>query len=170
MFFAAFLSITLGPVLLVLLVRGRIRPEARNPINRFLIPLYMPVIHRVLRLRKSIIALAIVALLITVPAFMRLGFEFMPPLNEGMIYYMPTTLPGISTTQATMLLQLQDRILKRFPELEWVLGKTGRAETSTDPAPFSMGETVVMLKPSGARWVSTGPIGLNLFATLATLY
>ena len=117
MFFAAFLSITLGPVLLVLLVRGRIRPEARNPVSRFLIALYMPVIHWVLRFRKSTIALAIVALILTVPAFMRLGSEFMPPLNEGMIYYMPTTLPGISATQATMLLQMQDRILKSFPEV-----------------------------------------------------
>ena len=151
MFFAAFLSITLGPVLLVLLVRGRIRPEATNPVNRFLIALYMPVIHLVLRFRKSTIALALLALLLTVPAFMRLGSEFMPPLNEGMIYYMPTTLPGISATQATMLLQMQDRILKSFPEVEWVLGKTGRAETSTDPAPFSMGETTVMLKPE-SEW------------------
>ena len=155
MFFAAFLSITLAPVLLVLLVRGRIRPEARNPVNRFLIALYMPVIHLVLRFRKSTIALAIVALILTVPAFMRLGSEFMPPLNEGMIYYMPTTLPGISATQATMLLQMQDRILKSFPEVEWVFGKTGRAETSTDPAPFSMGETTVMLKPE-SEWRKVG--------------
>ncbi|MGZ8452291.1 MAG: efflux RND transporter permease subunit, partial [Candidatus Binatia bacterium] len=151
MFFAAFLSISLAPVLLVLLVRGRIRPEARNPVNRFLIALYLPVIHLVLRFRKCTIALALLALLLTVPAFMRLGSEFMPPLNEGMIYYMPTTLPGISATQATMLLQVQDRILKSFPEVEWVLGKTGRAETSTDPAPFSMGETTVMLKPE-SEW------------------
>jgi Cu(I)/Ag(I) efflux system membrane protein CusA/SilA len=155
MFFAAFLSITLGPVLLVLLVRGRIRPEANNPVNRFLIAMYMPVIQLVLRFRKSTIALALGALILTVPAFMRLGSEFMPPLNEGMIYYMPTTLPGISTTQAAMLLQIQDRILKSFPEVEWVLGKTGRAETSTDPAPFSMGETVVMLKPE-SEWRKIG--------------
>ena len=155
MFFAAFLSITLAPVLLVLFVRGRIRPETRNPVSRFLIALYMPVIHLVLRFRKSTIALAIVALILTVPAFMRLGSEFMPPLNEGMIYYMPTTLPGISATQATMLLQMQDRILKSFPEVEWVFGKTGRAETSTDPAPFSMGETTVMLKPE-SEWRKLG--------------
>jgi Cu(I)/Ag(I) efflux system membrane protein CusA/SilA len=147
MFFAAFLSITLVPVLLVLLVRGRIRPEVRNPVNRFLIALYMPVIHLVLRFRKTTIALAGLALILTIPAFMRLGSEFMPPMNEGMIFYMPTTLPGISVTQSTRLLQMQDRILKSFPEVEWVLGKAGRAETSTDPAPFSMGETLVMLKP-----------------------
>jgi copper/silver efflux system protein len=151
MFFAAFLSITLAPVLLVLLVRGRIRPEARNPVNRFLIALYMPVIHLVLRFRKSTIVLAIIALVLTIPAFMRLGSEFMPPLNEGIIFYMPTSLPGISVTQSTRLLQMQDRILKSFPEVEWVLGKAGRAETSTDPAPFSMGETTVMLKPE-SQW------------------
>jgi copper/silver efflux system protein len=157
MFFAALLSITLAPVLLVLLVRGRVRPEARNPVNRFLIALYMPVIHWVLRFRKTTIALALLALILTIPAFMRLGSEFMPPLNEGMIFYMPTTLPGISVTQSSRLLQMQDRILKTFPEVEWVLGKAGRAETSTDPAPFSMGETTVMLKPesewrSGMTW------------------
>jgi Cu(I)/Ag(I) efflux system membrane protein CusA/SilA len=151
MFFAAFLSITLAPVLLVLLVRGRVRPEEQNPINRFLIALYMPVIHLVLRFRKSTIVLAIVALILTIPAFMGLGSEFMPPLNEGIVFYMPTSLPGISVTQSTKLLQLQDRILKSFPEVEWVLGKAGRAETSTDPAPFSMGETTVMLKPE-SQW------------------
>jgi Cu(I)/Ag(I) efflux system membrane protein CusA/SilA len=151
MFFAAFLSITLAPVLLVLLVRGRVRPEARNPVNRFLIALYMPVIHLVLRFRKSTIVLAVVGLIATIPAFMRLGSEFMPPLNEGIIFYMPTSLPGISVTQSTRLLQMQDRILKSFPEVEWVLGKAGRAETSTDPAPFSMGETTVMLKPE-SQW------------------
>jgi copper/silver efflux system protein len=151
MFFAAFLSITLAPVLMVLLIRGRIRPETRNPVNRLLIALYTPVVRAVLRFRKITIALAIVALVLTYPAFTRLGSEFMPPLNEGMIFYMPTTLPGISITQASRLLQLQDRMLKSFPEVEWVFGKAGRAETSTDPAPFSMGETTVMLKPE-SQW------------------
>ena len=151
MFFASFLSITLAPVLMLLLIRGRIRPEANNPVNRFLIAVYMPVIHSVLRFRLITIALAILALILTIPAFMRLGSEFMPPLNEGMIFYMPTTLPGISVTQSSRLLQMQDRILKTFPEVQWVLGKAGRAETSTDPAPFSMGETTVMLKPE-SQW------------------
>ena len=151
MLFASFLSITLAPVLMLLLIRGRIRPEARNPVNRFLIAVYMPVIQWVLRFRKTTIALALLALILTVPAFMRLGSEFMPPLNEGMIFYMPTTLPGISVTQSSRLLQMQDRILKSFPEVEWVLGKAGRAETSTDPAPFSMGETTIMLKPE-SEW------------------
>jgi Cu(I)/Ag(I) efflux system membrane protein CusA/SilA len=175
MFFAAFLSITLGPVLLVLLVRGRVRPEARNPVNRFLIALYMPVIHWVLRFRKTTIALALLALILTIPAFMRLGSEFMPPMNEGMIFYMPTTLPGISITQSTRLLQMQDRLLRSFPEVRWVLGKAGRAETSTDPAPFSMGETLVMLKPEHewrqlsvdrSHWPAPlRPIGNLLFGT-----
>ena len=151
MFFASFLSITLAPVLMVLLVRGRIRAEARNPINRVLIALYTPVVRGVLRFRKTTIGLAIIALILTYPAFARLGSEFMPPLNEGMIFYMPTTLPGISITQASRLLQLQDRMLKTFPEVQWVFGKSGRAETSTDPAPFSMGETTVMLKPE-TQW------------------
>jgi len=151
MFFAAFLSITLAPVLMVLLIRGRIRPESRNPVNRLLITLYTPVVRGVLRFRKTTIALAVLALILTYPAFARLGSEFMPPLNEGMIFYMPTTLPGISVTQASRLLQLQDRMLKTFPEVQWVFGKAGRAETSTDPAPFSMGETTVMLKPE-SEW------------------
>ena len=160
MFFAAFLSITLAPVLMVLLIRGRIRPETRNPVNRLLIAVYTPVVQWVLRFRKTTIALAIVALILTVPAFMRLGSEFMPPLNEGMIFYMPTTLPGISVTQASRLLQMQDRMLKTFPEVEWVFGKAGRAETSTDPAPFSMGETTVMLKPeSCASGVAGNDLG-----------
>ena len=151
MFFAAFLSITLAPVLMVLLIRGRVRPETRNPMNRLLIALYTPVVKGVLRFRKTTIALAIIALILTYPAFARLGSEFMPPLNEGMIFYMPTTLPGISITQSSKLLQIQDRMLKSFPEVEWVFGKAGRAETSTDPAPFSMGETTVMLKPE-SQW------------------
>ncbi|HEY2918535.1 MAG TPA: efflux RND transporter permease subunit [Candidatus Binatia bacterium] len=147
MFFASFLSITLAPVLMVLLIRGRIHSEAKNPVSRVLIALYHPVVRAVLRFKKTTIALAFLMLLVTVPAFTRLGSEFMPPLNEGMIFYMPTTLPGISVTQAGRLLQLQDRILKTFPEVERVFGKSGRAETPTDPAPFSMMETTVMLKP-----------------------
>ena len=151
MFFAALLSITLAPVLMVLLIRGRIRAEERNPVNRLLIAMYAPVVQAVLRFRRITIALAVIALVLTYPAFARLGSEFMPPLNEGMIFYMPTTLPGISVTQAGRLLQLQDRMLKSFPEVQSVFGKVGRAETSTDPAPFSMGETTVMLKPE-SEW------------------
>jgi copper/silver efflux system protein len=151
MFFASFLSITLAPVLMVLLIRGRIHAETKNPVNRFLVALYLPIVRWVLRFKKTTVALAVVALILTIPSFMRLGSEFMPPLNEGMIFYMPTTLPGVSVTQAARLLQIQDRILKSFPEVERVFGKAGRAETSTDPAPFSMGETTVMLKPE-SQW------------------
>jgi copper/silver efflux system protein len=151
MFFASFLSITLAPVLMVLLIRGKIHSEATNPVSRFLIALYYPVVRMVLRFKKITIAVAALMLLLTVPSFMRLGSEFMPPLNEGMIFYMPTTLPGISVTEAGRILQLQDRILMAFPEVLRVFGKSGRAETPTDPAPFSMGETTVMLKPE-SEW------------------
>jgi copper/silver efflux system protein len=151
MFFASFLSITLAPVLMVLLIRGKIHSEAKNPVSRVLIALYHPVVRAVLRFKTITIALAVLMLLVTIPAFSRLGSEFMPPLNEGMIFYMPTTLPGISVTQASRLLQIQDRILKSFPEVERVFGKSGRAETPTDPAPFSMMETTVMLKPE-SEW------------------
>jgi copper/silver efflux system protein len=151
MFFASFLSITLAPVLMVLLIRGKIHSEATNPVSRFLIALYYPVVGMVLRFKKITIAVAALMLLLTVPSFMRLGSEFMPPLNEGMIFYMPTTLPGISVTEAGRILQLQDRILMKFPEVLRVFGKSGRAETPTDPAPFSMGETTVMLKPE-SEW------------------
>jgi Cu(I)/Ag(I) efflux system membrane protein CusA/SilA len=147
MFFASFLSVTLAPVLMVLLIRGRIHPEARNPVSRLLISLYHPIVRTVLRFRKITILAAVLLLLVTVPVFQKLGSEFMPPLNEGMIFYMPTTLPGISVTEAGRLLQLQDRILKTFPEVERVFGKAGRAETPTDPAPFSMMETTITLKP-----------------------
>src|SRR5206468_3948599 len=151
MFFASFLSITLAPVLMVLLIRGKIHSETRNPVSRVLIALYHPVVRAVLRFKILTIALAVLMLLVTIPAFSRLGSEFMPPLNEGMIFYMPTTVPGISVTQASRLLQIQDRILKSFPEVERVFGKSGRAETPTDPAPFSMMETTVMLKPE-SEW------------------
>jgi Cu(I)/Ag(I) efflux system membrane protein CusA/SilA len=151
MFFASFLSITLAPVLMVLLIRGKIHSEATNPVSRFLIACYYPVVRMVLRFKKITIVVAALMLLLTVPSFMRLGSEFMPPLNEGMIFYMPTTLPGISVTEAGRILQLQDRILMKFPEVLRVFGKSGRAETPTDPAPFSMGETTVMLKPE-SEW------------------
>src|SRR6266403_3318862 len=147
MFFASFLSITLAPVLMVLLIRGKIHPEGKNPVSRVLIALYHPIVRNVLRFKKTTILIAVLLLLVTIPIFQRLGSEFMPPLNEGMIFYMPTTLPGISVTAAGRLLQIQDRILKTFPEVDRVFGKSGRVETPTDPAPFSMAETTVMLKP-----------------------
>ncbi|MBF0308785.1 MAG: efflux RND transporter permease subunit [Magnetococcales bacterium] len=147
---AAFLSITLVPVLMLLFVRGRILPEHRNPVNRFLIRIYRPVIRLVLRFKKSFILLAIVALAASVIPAQRLGSEFMPSLNEGSLLYMPTTLPGLSMTKAEEMLQTQDKIIKSFPEVAQVFGKAGRAATATDPAPTEMFETVINLKPEAA--------------------
>ncbi len=147
MFFAAVLSITLAPALMVFLIRGKIHSEAKNPVSRFLIWIYRPVVRLALRVPWMTVGVAVIVLLITVPIFFKLGSEFMPPLNEGDILYMPTTLPGISITEAAKMLQVQDRILRTFPEVELVFGKVGRATTSTDPAPLSMVETVVRLKP-----------------------
>ncbi|MEO5378994.1 MAG: efflux RND transporter permease subunit [Magnetococcus sp. DMHC-6] len=144
---AAMLSISLVPVLMLLFVRGRIMPEKRNPLNRFLIWIYRPIIHSVLRAKIFFILLALVALGVTVVPAMRLGSEFMPTLYEGSLLYMPTTLPGLSITKAEELLQTQDKIIKTFPEVASVFGKAGRAATATDPAPMEMFETVINLKP-----------------------
>ncbi len=144
---AALLSVTLVPVLMLLFVRGRIMPEQRNPLNQFLIWIYRPVIATVLRWRWATMAIAVLALGITVWPLMRLGSEFMPTLNEGTLLYMPVTLPGLSLTKAAELLQTQDKIIKSFPEVASVFGKAGRANTATDPAPVEMTETVITLKP-----------------------
>ena len=144
---AAFLAITLVPVLMGYMIRGNILPESKNPVNRFLIWVYHPVIKLVLKAKTLVVLLAIVALGAAYIPYKRLGTEFMPPLNEGDLLYMPTTLPGISITKAKELLQQTDRIIKSFPEVEQVTGKVGRAETATDPAPLSMLEAVITLKP-----------------------
>ena len=144
---AALLSITLVPVLMLLFVRGKIVPEQKNPVNRFLIAAYRPIINVVLRHKLATIAVALVALLATLWPASRLGSEFMPTLNEGTLLYMPASLPGMSVTKASELLQQQDRIIKTFPEVESVFGKAGRALTATDPAPLEMFETVINLKP-----------------------
>jgi Cu(I)/Ag(I) efflux system membrane protein CusA/SilA len=144
---AALLSITLVPVLMQLFVRGRILPEARNPINRVLIWLYRPVIAGVLRARLPTILLALLVLAATVIPLKRLGSEFMPTLNEGTLMYMPVSVPGMSVTKAAELLQTSDRIIKSFPEVASVFGKAGRAATATDPAPVEMFETIINLKP-----------------------
>ncbi|MBF0632234.1 MAG: efflux RND transporter permease subunit [Magnetococcales bacterium] len=150
---AAFLSITLVPVLMLLFVRGRILPEHKNPINRVLIWLYRPVIRLVLRFKKSFILLAMVVLGISVIPASRLGSEFMPSLDEGTLLFMPVTLPGLSIAKAEELLQTQDKIIKSFPEVESVFGKAGRANTATDPAPIEMFETIINLKPK-EQWRS----------------
>ncbi|WP_137935290.1 efflux RND transporter permease subunit [Mesorhizobium comanense] len=144
---AAILSVTLVPALMVVFVRGRIIPEHKNPINRFLIWVYRPVIRGVLKAKTLTIALALVVLGVSVWPVTQIGSEFMPSLNEGTLMYMPTTLPGISVTKAAELLQMQDRIIKSFPEVDSVYGKAGRAMTATDPAPTEMFETIINLKP-----------------------
>src|SRR5450432_916281 len=148
---AALLSVTLVPALMVVCVRGRIIPEHKNPINRLLIWIYRPVINLVMRAKVLVIVLSLVVLGVTVWPARRLGTEFMPSLNEGTLLYMPTTLPGISVTKAGELMQMQDRIIRSFPEVASVYGKAGRASTATDPAPSEMFETIINLKPK-AQW------------------
>ncbi|MCE1181148.1 MAG: CusA/CzcA family heavy metal efflux RND transporter [Rhodocyclales bacterium] len=148
---AALLSVTLVPVLMLLFVRGEIRPEAQNPVNRALIRVYRPIIAAVLRWKKTTIGLALLALAVSLIPAARLGSEFMPTLNEGTLFYMPTTLPGISVTKAAELLQTQNKIIKSFPEVASVYGKAGRAQTATDPAPIEMFETIINLKPE-SEW------------------
>ena len=179
---AAILAVTLDPALRLLFTRmkrfewkprwlsnvanaivvGKMVPEEKHPISRILFKLYTRPAKFVLRHPRAVIATALLVVLFTIPAYRKLGHEFMPPLNEGAILYMPTTLPGISVAQAQALLQRQDQLLKQFPEVERVFGKAGRAETSTDPAPFSMMETTVVLKPQNEwrtkeRWYSNWP-------------
>ena len=144
---AALLSITVVPALMVLFVRGRIVPEHKNPVNRALIWLYRPIIRAVLKAKVFTIAVAMLILAGSIWPATKLGSEFMPSLNEGTIMYMPTTLPGLSITKSAELLQIQNRIIKTFPEVESVFGKAGRAATATDPAPTEMFETVINLKP-----------------------
>jgi Cu(I)/Ag(I) efflux system membrane protein CusA/SilA len=144
---AALLAITVVPVWMGFFIRGRIRPESRNPVNRFLIRVYHPVLDWALKYKKSILVGAVVLVGITAWPVMRIGTEFMPPLYEGDLLYMPTTLPGISITKAKELLQQTDRIIRTFPEVRTVFGKIGRAETATDPAPLTMLETTITLKP-----------------------
>src|SRR3989440_1797913 len=144
---AALLSVTLVPALMVIFVRGRIIPEHKNPLNRFLIWIYRPVINAVLKAKTLTVLLALAVLILTLWPARQLGTEFMPNLNEGTLFYMPTTLPGISIPQSAELMQTQDRIIRSFPEVASVYGKAGRAATATDPAPSEMFETVVNLKP-----------------------
>ncbi|HTZ39429.1 MAG TPA: CusA/CzcA family heavy metal efflux RND transporter [Syntrophales bacterium] len=171
MFIAAFLAITLDPALRLFLTHrkaftlqpqwlskalnaiftGKIQPEEKHPISRVLMRLYEPVVVWSLKRGKVIIAGALILMLATIPIYFKLGSEYMPPLEEGSILYMPTTSPGISITEAGNLLRVTDRIIKQFPEVDRVLGKAGRAETATDPAPLSMIETVIILKPK-SEW------------------
>ncbi|MEX0829364.1 MAG: CusA/CzcA family heavy metal efflux RND transporter, partial [Nitrospirales bacterium] len=148
MFFAALVSIGLAPLFMKWFIRGRIRPERRNPLNRFLIWAYTPMLKGAVRARWGVVVLAVIAIVATIPIYNQLGSEFMPPLNEGTILFMPTSIPGMSIQQASKILQTQDRLLKEFPEVDQVMGKMGRARTATDPAPLNMTETIVTLKPA----------------------
>ena len=144
---SAFLAITLIPVLMTIFVRGRIRSETANPVNRFFLYIYRPVMRLVLRFPVMTVIIAIIITAATVIPYQRLGSEFMPPLNEGDLLYMPTTPPGISITKAKELLQQTDKLIAKHPQVRHVLGKVGRAETATDPAPLSMIESHILLTP-----------------------
>jgi len=150
---AALLSVTLVPVLMMLFIRGKIMPEEKNPVNRFLIRIYRPIIATVMEWKKTTIGIALIVMLVSLIPASRLGSEFMPTLNEGTLLYMPASLPGMSITKAAELLQTQDKIIKSFPEVASVYGKAGRANTATDPAPTEMFETVINLKPD-SEWRS----------------
>src|SRR5580693_6041380 len=145
--FSSVLAITLVPVLMVLFIRGRLLPESRNPISRITQALYLPVLRLCLRFRKTTLLLNLLFLIVTLPLALKIGNQFMPPLFEGSALYMPTALPGISITQASQLLQEQDRIIRTFPEVDTVFGTVGRSESATDNAPLDMYDTTIMLKP-----------------------
>jgi Cu(I)/Ag(I) efflux system membrane protein CusA/SilA len=151
MLFSSFLAITLTPVLMTLFIKGKIIREDKNPVSAFLHYLYEPVAELVLRFRKTVIVSAVVIMALTVYPFIKLGSEFMPPLYEGSLFYMPVTVPGASISEVSRLLQAQDRLIKQIPEVAQVFGKAGRAETATDPAPLEMFETVINLKPE-SQW------------------
>jgi copper/silver efflux system protein len=144
---SAVIAITLVPVLMFFFMRGKMPPESANPVSTFFIRLYSPVIRWVLKYKKTTIVLNLIALAIAIPMFLSIGSEFMPPLDEGSLLYMPVTLPNISITEAKRIIQVQDKIISQQPEVAYVLGKVGRAETSTDPAPVSMFESIIILKP-----------------------
>ena len=148
---AAGLSITLIPVLMTLFIKGNIRAEHSNPLNRTLIAVYKPMLSRVLHFPKVTIGIALLLVLITAYPLSKLGTEFMPPLDEGDLLYMPTALPGLSAAKASEILQLSDRLIKTVPEVKTVFGKSGRAETATDPAPLEMLETTIQFKPK-SEW------------------
>ncbi len=144
---SAIIAITLVPMLMTMLTRGKFRSEKKNPITRFLNAMYAPIIHWVLKHRKTTISLNVIALLITIPMILSMGSEFMPQLDEGSLLFMPVTLPSASITEVNRIMQVQDAVIMSVPEVETVLGKAGKAETSTDPAPVSMLESIILLKP-----------------------
>ncbi|HEY0591012.1 MAG TPA: efflux RND transporter permease subunit, partial [Thermoanaerobaculia bacterium] len=148
---ASLIAITLVPALMTFFMRGRLRPEAENPISRFFIRIYDPILRWSLKYRKTMITANLIALVLAVPMMASLGSEFMPPLDEGSLLYMPVTLPSVNITEAKRIIQIQDSIIAGHPAVAYVLGKVGRAETATDPAPVSMFETIIELKPK-SEW------------------
>jgi Cu(I)/Ag(I) efflux system membrane protein CusA/SilA len=147
----AFLAITLTPVLISYLMKGRLKQESANPVTRFTERIYRPILNLCLRWRKTTLAVNIIALLVTVPMLINMGTEFIPPLDEGSLLFMPVTLPDVSNSEIKRILQVQDKIIKSVPEVENVLGKAGRANTATDNSPVSMIETIILLKPQ-SEW------------------
>ena len=143
----AILVVTLAPVLISFFMRGRFLPENANPVNRVLEKIYEPMVRACLRWRKTTIGINILALLVSIPMLISLGKEFMPPLDEGSLLFMPVALPDVSNSEVKRLLQVQDKIIKTVPEVVNVLGKAGRANTATDNSPISMIETIILLKP-----------------------
>jgi len=154
--FSSLLAVTLVPVLMILFIRGRLRPESRNPISRITQAVYLPVLRLCLRYRKTTLLLNLLFLILTLPLALKIGSQFMPPLFEGSALYMPTALPGISIGQASQLLQEQDRIIRTFPEVDTVFGTVGRSDSATDNAPLDMYDTTIMLKPRH-QW----PVGMT---------
>lgn len=151
MLFSSFLAITLTPVLMTIFIRGKIRHEDKNPVSIILHKIYEPVAKIALRFKKTVIILAIIIMAITIYPYLKLGSEFMPPLYEGSLFYMPVTVPAASVSEVSKLLQIQDKLIKQIPEVSQVFGKAGRADTATDPAPLEMFETVINLKPE-SEW------------------
>src|SRR6478735_7492275 len=147
----AFLVITLGPVMISLFMRGKFKNERANPLTRMLEKIYEPIIRGCMKWRKTTIGINLLALAVSIPLMISLGSEFMPPLDEQSILFMPVTLPDTSNSEVKRILQVQDKIIKSVPEVDKVLGKAGRASTATDNAPISMIETIIMLKPK-SEW------------------
>ncbi|MEK7432578.1 MAG: CusA/CzcA family heavy metal efflux RND transporter [Cyanobacteriota bacterium] len=143
---ALFLTVTFVPVMMTIFLKGKFKPEDENPVSKFFIFFYRPILNICLRFKKISIILALLSMILTIPIAKRIGSEFMPPLDEGSLLFMPTTLPDINITEAKRIIQIQDKIISNYPEVKYVLGKVGRAETPTDPSPLNMSETIIMLK------------------------
>src|SRR5687768_10538072 len=148
---SAFVAIFLVPVLMVIFLKGKVRPERKHPVSRFFIFLYSPIIRWCLKWKKLTLLISFLLLAGSIPLVMRLGREFMPPLDEGSLLFMPVTLPDVSNSEIKRIMQVQDKLIKSVPEVDNVLGKAGRANTATDNAPISMIETIILLKPE-AKW------------------